>query len=41
MGGHRVCFLSQAGQVIGEKVFAAERNYEAVKVATRLADKAQ
>ena len=41
MAVFRVCFLSSAGEVIGEKVFSAPRNFEAVQVATRMADGAR
>jgi hypothetical protein len=38
VGVYKIHFLSQAGEVIGKKVFSAMRNYEAVEIATRLAD---
>jgi hypothetical protein len=41
LGKYRICFLSQAGEVFGEKVLYAVRNYEALELAGRLADAAQ
>ena len=41
MGVYRLCFLSQTGEVLCERILHAQRNFEAVELAARLAGSAQ
>jgi hypothetical protein len=41
MATYRVSFLNSAGAVVGERVFTAPTNFDAIQTAKQMADRAQ
>jgi hypothetical protein len=41
MGAYKLCFLNSVGDVVGARIFTAPSNFDAMRAAKQMADRAQ